>query len=129
MMTEAFVHRTRTVDGRGATQQLRRVGGAVVAIIALGAAFASPAWSATAELVGDTLSYRAGAGEANDLVVRGSDPGTVFHDAGATIHAGVGCAALADGGVECGSGLSWEDVPTRIEIRLGDRNDHATSEI
>jgi Ca2+-binding RTX toxin-like protein len=41
----------------------------------------------------------------------------------------VGCSALADGGVECGSGLSWENVPPRIEIRLGDRNDRATSEI
>jgi len=41
----------------------------------------------------------------------------------------VGCAALADGGVECGSGLSREDVAPRIEIRLGDRDDHATSEV
>jgi Ca2+-binding RTX toxin-like protein len=124
------VYRTRTVGGRGLTQHLRRVGGAIIAIIALGAASAGPAWSATAELVGDTLSYRAGAGEANDLVVRGSGSGgAVFHDAGATIRAGVGCAALADGGVECGSGLSREDVPPRIEIRLGDRDDHATSEV
>jgi Ca2+-binding RTX toxin-like protein len=129
MMTEAFVHRTGTLDERGTTRRLRLVGGAIIAIIALGAASAGPAWSATAEQVGDRLSYRAGAGEANDLVVRGSNPGTVFHDAGATIQAGVGCSALADGGVECGSGLSWENVPPRIEIRLGDRNDRATSEI
>jgi Ca2+-binding RTX toxin-like protein len=105
------------------------------AMIVIGAASAGPAWSATAERVGDTLSYRASAGEANDLVVRGSYPGTVFHDAGATIRAGVGCAALADGGVECGSGLLPEEAPPRIEIRLRDRDrdrdrdDHATSEV
>src|SRR3954464_3769347 len=86
------LHRTGTVGGRGLTQHLRGVGGAIIAIIALGAASAGPAWSATAGLVGGTLSYRAGAREANDLVVRGSTPGTVFHDAGATIRAGVGCA-------------------------------------
>lgn len=123
------MHRTGTAGIRGASHQLRRLSAATGLIIAIGAASAGPAWSATAELVGDTVSYRAGAGEANELLVRGSEPGIVFHDAGATITAGAGCTALADGGVECGSGLAWEDVPSRIEIRLGDRDDHVRSEV
>jgi hypothetical protein len=35
-------------------------------MIAIGAASAAPAWSASAERLGDTLYYRASVGEAND---------------------------------------------------------------
>jgi Ca2+-binding RTX toxin-like protein len=115
LLLEAFVH------------QLRRVIVATGAIVALGAAAAGPAWSATVERVGDTLSYRAAAGEANDLVLTERfGPGVVLHDAGAPIRAGQGCAALADGGVFCDAGLP---APARVEISLGNRDDRASAEV
>ena len=108
--------------------QLRRVIVATGAIVALGATAAGPAWSATAERIGDTVSYRASAGEANDVLVSERfDVRVTIHDAGARIRAGQGCAALADGGVVCGTEL--QDAPARIEIRLGDRNDRGSAEV
>jgi len=125
------VHRTVTAgDGRSLMHQLRGLIAATGAIVAFGAAAAGPAWSATAERVGDTVSYRAGAGEANQLVVENRfDPRVVFQDAGATIRAGRGCAPLAGGGVECGAGLPQGNEPARVVIHLGDRDDRVGAEV
>jgi Ca2+-binding RTX toxin-like protein len=110
------------------TYPLRRVvtvAAAVTGIVAFSAATAS---AATVELRGGTVSYRAAGGERNDLTVR-DDTGPVFHDAGARIRVGAGCRALTGGRVTCGAGLPAGKAATRIDIRLGDRDDRASAEI
>jgi Ca2+-binding RTX toxin-like protein len=97
-------------------------------LMTLGGALPAPAWAATAERIGDTVYYRADPGEQNRLQVNGEDAVVTFHDAGAAIRPGAGCSALADGGVVCGAGLPDVDNPARIDIRLGDGDDQATSE-
>jgi Ca2+-binding RTX toxin-like protein len=116
--------------GRCRAHERRRAALAAAAIVVIWGVSAGPAWSATAERFGETVYYRADGGERNNLDVRGGvDSSIVFHDVGATIRAGEGCEVLADGGVACGAGLSLDTAPRKIDIRFGDRDDRAGSEI
>ena len=84
---------------------------------------APAAHAATVSSVSDpaghaTITYNAHSGEANDLNV-GFTGGTVFTDAGASITAGPGCAASANGAV-CPAN------PELIDVLLRNRDDRAS---
>ncbi len=85
--------------------------------IALAAVWVAPASAATVQSDGAVARFVASGGEANIVSVRaGSNGAVVFADAGAPLVAGAGCAARADGDVECSD---WDTV----RIELGDRGD------
>jgi Ca2+-binding RTX toxin-like protein len=88
-----------------------------VAAVLLTGAWANSAPAATVAVDGDAVVYRAGDGEANDLTVRDDFGGSTFTDAGATIEAGAGCAALPTGAVACAPG------PALLTVSVGDRAD------
>jgi Ca2+-binding RTX toxin-like protein len=88
-----------------------------VAAVVLTGAWASAASASTVGVEGDTIVYRAGDGEANDLTVRDDFGGSTFTDAGAKIEPGAGCAALPTGAVACAPG------PTLLAVSVGDRAD------
>ena len=120
---------TPGTDGRGRPRSLRLAPAVAAVTLAISGMSAAPARSATAELFGETVYYRADPGEANDLVVGGGGLSVAFRDAGATIQAGEGCQSLASGGVACGADRSRDTAPRKIEISLGDGADRASSEV
>src|SRR6266536_3364343 len=105
--------------------------------LACAAAFAPGARAATVSLVdaGEgapgrfALSYGAGAGEANRLIVRETDPGRAwsFRDAGAPVVAGPNCVAGADGVVACTAPApkpaNGPPPLNTVDIALGDGDD------
>ena len=80
--------------------------------------------AATASVARTTLTYEAGLGEANRVVLTQGPNVYRLVDPGATIDAGAGCRAVTPSQVEC------QATRTRaIELRLGDRGDFATASI
>jgi hypothetical protein len=74
---------------------------------------------------GGTATYVAAPGEANRLAVDAvAVPGvTTFRDAGAPIQAGAGCAARADGSVDCTNDNGYSPL---ADVDLGDGDDVVT---
>jgi RTX calcium-binding nonapeptide repeat (4 copies) len=73
-----------------------------------------------------TLSYVAGDGEANDLLVQGDAHSIVLTDPGAEIDPGSGCTTSGDHSVTCTSQLEF--YPEPVHATLGDEDDRFTSE-
>jgi Ca2+-binding RTX toxin-like protein len=97
---------------------------AAMAAIGLTTACAASAQAATVAVSGATITYQAGAGEANALTVTGVAPSAQFSDTGATIAPGPGCQAQADGSVACTAGAG----APQLQILTGDRNDRVDAE-
>jgi hypothetical protein len=69
---------------------------------------------------GDSLTYRAGGGEANDLTGGGFESAT-FSESSVPVAAGRGCTQIAVSAAECG-GLA---AVTTVDVRLRDLDDRA----
>lgn len=87
----------------------------------LGAVIAAPAQAATVGEDGETLVFRGGSGEANNLTIAsvpGNRNAVSFADGGASIVPGSTCTAQADGSVTCvGAPLA------EVAVELGDGDD------
>jgi Ca2+-binding RTX toxin-like protein len=97
---------------------------AAMAAAGLMTACATSAQAATVAVSGDTITYQAGAGEANALTVTGFAPSAVFADTGATIQPGPGCQAQTGGAVACTAGPG----AAQLQVFTGDRGDRVGAE-
>jgi Ca2+-binding RTX toxin-like protein len=102
----------------------------VVAIAALGGAAAADAGVVSVSVdspTRGTLVYEAGAGEANHVTVELSSDLTTWTvtDTGAPLTAGAGCTAEAEH-VSCAAPADGESLNHRVDMRLGDMDDHAS---
>src|SRR3712207_4767591 len=108
-------HHTRVTDG-----PRRRWPGVMWLLITLtvvGVLTPDPTRAATISVSGDTLTYAAGAGEHNVVMLKRDEADYIFGDSGSTtpMTAGTGCVAADDETVRCSAaGIA------RLTVTLGD---------